>query len=108
MKKLKFKSFKAQWILDGTKTSTMRLFDDKDLRVGDDLELEDSDTGKIFVHAVITEVIEKKLGEIDDVDLDGHEKWDSHVEMLASLRKYYGDNVNEDTPVKVVRFKLIK
>ncbi len=108
MKKLKFKGFKAQWILEGTKTSTMRLFDDKDLRVGDELELENSDESKIFSNAIITEIIEKRLGDIDDIDLDGHEKWDSRDEMMESLRKYYGDKVSDDTPVKVVRFKLSK
>lgn len=44
MKTLKFKSFKARWILDGVKTSTMRLFDDKDLQIGDQLALTNSDT----------------------------------------------------------------
>ncbi|OGN01797.1 MAG: hypothetical protein A3I26_03600 [Candidatus Yanofskybacteria bacterium RIFCSPLOWO2_02_FULL_43_10] len=107
MKTLKFKDFKARWILEGVKTATMRLFDDKDLKDGDELELVNSDSGEAFSKAVITEVVYKKLGEIDDIDLDGHEKWDSKDEMLQSLKKYYGDKVNLDTMVKVVKFKLI-
>lgn len=107
MKTLKFKDFKAKWILEGVKTSTMRLFDDKDLKEGDELELVNSDSGEIFSRAIITEVIYKKLDEIDDVDLDGHEKWDNKDEMLQSLIKYYGDKVNLDTMVKVVKFELI-
>ena len=107
MKTLKFKDFKAKWILEGVKTSTMRLFDDKDLKEGDELELVNSDSGEVFSKAIITKVVYKKLGEIDDVDLDGHEKWDSKDEMLQSLIKYYGDKVNLDTMVKVVKFKLI-
>jgi len=67
MKTLKFKNFKAEWILNGTKTSTMRLFDDKGLKVGDDLELINSDTQKVFAKAKVT----------------------------------------PETPVKIVRFKLI-
>lgn len=106
MKTLKFKGFKAKWILEGVKTSTMRLFDDKDLQEGDRLELLNSDSGEIFSRATITEVISKKLDDVDDVDLDGHEKWDNKDEMLQSLKKYYGDKVNWDTMVKVVKFKL--
>ena len=107
MKTLKFKDFKAKWILEGVKTSTMRLFDDKNLQEGDELELVNSDSGEVFSKAVVTEVIYKKLEEIDDVDLDGHEKWDSKDEMLKSLQKYYGEKVNWDTMVKVVKFELI-
>ena len=107
MKTLKFKDFKARWILEGIKTSTMRIFDDKDLKEGDELELKDSDSGETFSKAIITEVISKKLDDVSDVDLEGHEKWDSKDEMLLSLKKYYGDKVNWDTMVKVVRFKLI-
>ena len=107
MKTLKFKDFKAKWVLEGVKTSTMRLFDDKDLQEGDELELIDSDSGEIFSKAIIMEVVYKKLDEIDDVDLDGHEKWKSKDEMLQSLKKYYGNKVSWDTIVKVVKFKLI-
>jgi|SRR3990170_3305076 len=107
MKILKFKDFKAKWILGGVKTATMRLFDDQDLQKGDELELVNSDSGEVFSGAIITEVVYKKLEEIDDIDLDGHEKWDSKEEMLQSLKNYYGDKVNLDTMVKVVKFKLI-
>ena len=107
MKTLKFKDFKAEWILAGTKTATMRLFDDKDLQVGDELDLINSDSGESFAKAVITEVLFRNLGEVDDVDLDGHEKCNSPPEMLHSLQTYYGDKVNSETPVKIVRFRLL-
>lgn len=106
MKTLKFKDFKAKWILEGSKTATMRLFDDKNLAIGDELEMVNSDERKIFAKAVITEVINRKLSEVDDVDLDGHEKWNNKEEMLESLRVYYSDKVNSDTSVKIIRFKL--
>src|SRR3989344_3929146 len=107
MKTLKFKDFKARWILEGVKTATMRVFDDKDLQEGDELELVNSDSGEVFSRAMIMEVVYKKIAEIDDVDLDGHEKWDNKDEMLESLNKYYGDKVNLDTMVKVIKLKLI-
>ena len=108
MKTLKFKDFKAKWILEGTKTVTMRLFDDKDLKVGDELELINSDSGEVFSKAIIAEIIYRTLGEVEDIDLDGHEKWNNKEEMLKSLRLYYGDRVNLDIEVKIVRFNLIK
>ncbi len=107
MKTLKFKGFKADWILSGSKTATLRLFDDKDLRVGDELDLINSDTGETFAHAVITQVIEKTLGEINDADLIGHEKWNSLEDMIRTHKLYYGDRVNVQTPAKIIRFKLI-
>ena len=107
MKTIKFKSFKAQWILDGTKTATIRLFDDKDLQVNDELEFINSDTGESFGKAIITEITYKNLGDVDDVDLEGHERWDSKKEMLESLKVYYGDKVNLNTEVKIIKFKLL-
>lgn len=107
MKTLKFKGFKAQWILDGVKTSTMRLFDDKDIQTGEDLEFINSDTGEVFSRAVTTNVFEKKLSELNEIDFEGHEKWDNQEEMLKSLKGYYGDRVNLDTLVKVIQFKLV-
>lgn len=106
MKTLKFKDFKADWILNGTKTSTLRLFDDKDLQVGDELDLINSDTGAIFAHAIITEIIQKALGEINDIDLEGHEKWNNQGDMIKTHKLYYGDAVNALTPAKIIRFKV--
>ena len=93
MKTLKFKGFKAQWILDNKKTATMRLFDDKNLSAGDELELVNSDTNDIFAYAKISEVIEKKLKELTESDFKGHEKWRNNKEMYEGFRKYYGDRV---------------
>lgn len=106
MKKLKFKGFKAEMILRGEKTATMRLFDDKDLKVGDRLELENSDNNQIFAQAIISEVVEKKIEEIVEEDLRGHERWEDSEAMLSSFRKYYGDQVTPATAAKIVRFVL--
>lgn len=107
MKTLKFKDFKANWILSGEKSSTLRLFDDKDLQPGDTLDLVNSDTGAVFAQAVIMEVVDKPLGEITDIDLVGHEKWPSPEAMLATHQAYYGQQVNLQTPAKIVRFRLV-
>ncbi len=106
MKQLKFKDFKSQWILDGTKTATLRLFDDKDLQIGDALELINSDTGDVFATASISEIIEKPLIEMNDSDLEGHEKWESKEAMIESMKSYYGGAVLPGTSGKVIRFIL--
>lgn len=105
-KTLKFRAFKADMILKGEKTSSLRLFDDKDLKAGDELELINWDTKKIFGKAKVTEVIEKKLGEIADNDLAGHEPLEGGA--VENLKKYYGEKVSPETTGKIVRFKLEK
>ncbi len=108
MKTLKFKSYLVNKILSGTKTITWRLFDDKNLIVGDELTFINSDTGEEFAKAKITEVKEKKLGEIQESDFDSHEKYESKESMLEHYRGYYGDKVTTDSVVKMIRFQLIK
>src|SRR3989344_848254 len=75
-KVMKFRGFKAEMILEGTKTSSLRLFDDKNLSVGDDLTLVNYDTREEFGHVTITEVIEKQLEDITENDLVGHEPFE--------------------------------
>lgn len=106
VKTLKFKDSLAKLILAGEKDSTWRLFDDKDLRKGDSVKLINSDTGEVFAHAVLTEVREKKMGELEAVDFEGHEKYSSEEEMYQTYRGYYGDKVDPKTVVKIIRFKL--
>lgn len=97
-------------ILKGEKTNTWRLFDDKDLTVGDDIELIDKvkphrpETWKPFGTARITKIIEKPIGEIDENDNTGHEKFQTQEELLETFRDYYGSNVTPQTAVKIVSF----
>ncbi len=109
MKTLKFKERMVRLILDGYKTSTMRMFDDKDIRAWEDLEFINSDTGEVFAHAVTTEVYEKKISELDDADFKGNDRgeWVNPDEILKGFQVYYGDKVTMETPVKVIRFKLV-
>lgn len=102
---MKFRQFKADMILEGTKTASLRLFDDKDLSIGDKLELINWETGEPFAHAQITEVIEKPLNKINEHDLIGHEPYKDQKEMIESLKKYYPSSTPE-TRAKIVRFKI--
>ncbi len=107
MKTLKFMPHLVSMVLDGEKTSTWRLFDDKDLCVGDELVLVNKDTEEQFAKALITKVREKKLKDLQDGDFEGHEKYESEEKMYETYRRYYGEKVNPDTIVKMIDFKLI-
>ncbi len=101
MKVLKFTNDLSQKIVSGEKRSTWRLFDDKDLKIGDDLILVNSETGEQFGFAKITSLIEKTIGELTNEDMHG--KYSSKDEMYASLGKYY-ENIDDDTTVKLIGF----
>ncbi|MDO8425706.1 MAG: ASCH domain-containing protein [bacterium] len=106
MKSIKFRDHLAKLILAGKKDSTWRLFDDKDLQQGDEVECINKDTGEVFATAVLTDVREKRLGEVEDADFDGHERFASEEEMYQTYRTYYGDEVGPQTLVKIIRFAL--
>ena len=106
MKTLKFKSHLVPLILSGEKNVTWRLFDDKDLQPGDELELVNKDTLQKFGEAVISDIREKALGNITDADFNGHEKFENTEKMYETYRLFYGDRVTPETIVKIIQFKL--
>lgn len=105
-KPLKFRSETIKAIQSGESDITWRLFDDKDLMVGDVIDLINVTTDKKFGEAEITEVREKKMAEIGEDDMDESERYDSPEEMYAAYKEYYAEeDIGPDTMVKVVRFK---
>jgi ribonuclease HI len=110
MKTIKLDHELANEVRSGKKTSTWRLFDDKDLSVDDRVVLIDKvnprnhDSWKAFGEAVINRVVEKHLGEVGKEDYEGHQPYASTEEMLDEFRRYYGDSVSLKTPVKIVHF----
>lgn len=110
MKSLKFDHKLAQLILDGEKTSTWRLFDDKDLSVGDEVKLIDKvnpdrpETWKTIGTARINTIVQKRLGDITAEDYEAHEQFSSNYQMIETYKKYYGADVTPDTVVKIIRF----
>ncbi len=107
IKTLKFRKDLARMILLGQKTVMWRLFDDKDLKVGDDLQFIEWETGRPFAKAQITGVKVKQFGAISEPDFLGHERFKDMGEMLQHYRDYYGDRVTMETDVKVIDFKLL-
>lgn len=106
MKPLKFNHEFLEEILEGRKTTTWRLFDDKDLSVGDKLDLIDRDSNESFGKAVITDVVGKKISELSNKELINH-GYNTLEDMLGSHRGYYGDKVNLESAIKIITFKLI-
>jgi ribonuclease HI len=112
MKILKFDHELAKLIVTGEKTSTWRLYDDKDLSVNDEIRLldkvdpKDAKTWQVIGQDKITQIIEKNLGDISEDDMKGHEAFSSKEEMLNTYKDYYGERVTFETPVKIVFFNF--
>ena len=110
MKTLKLTHELAEMVRKGTKTATWRIYDDKDIRVNDKVELidkvvpSDPATWQSIGVVRVTLVIEKRLGDVTESDFDGHEPFASQEEMLKAYQKYYGPEVTLDTPVKMIHF----
>lgn len=107
MKTLKFAPGLVPLVQNGSKTSTWRLFDDKDLTEGDLLSLVEKSNGQEFARAKITSVKEINLGNMTEEDKEGHEKFNSDEKMYETYSKYYGVKVDRDTLIKIVKFRLI-
>lgn len=106
-KTLKFKAHLADQIQGGTKVSTWRLFDDKDLKENDMVDLYVNGVDTPFAHARITKVLTKKLGSLSDEDWIGHERFESDEQMYETYRSYYGPSVDANTEVKLIWFSLM-
>lgn len=105
MKSLKFSPDLADLILKGEKTSTWRLFDDKDLQTGDELSFINKETGSEFGTGKVTWVSIRTLGTLTDEDWIGYEKFPSEAVMYETYRKYYpSEVVDENTIVKILTF----
>lgn len=98
-------------IINGDKTVTWRVEDDKDIQVGDTLEFANAASRTAFGQAQVTKVEHKLIKDITDEDYEaGHERYDSPEEMIETFRDYYGDDVDEETEIKMVHydFTLLK
>lgn len=108
MKTLKFAPELVDLVISGTKTTTWRLFDDKNLQAGDQVELIRRPELTPFAEAEIISVVEKPLKELTPEDKDGHEKFESDEPMYHHYSIYYKRQITPETPVKIVKFKIIK
>lgn len=112
MKSLKLEHTVAQRVQQGAVTSTWRLYDDKDLSVNDQITLIDKvdpnnpATWRPVGTAHIDSVVQKRLSDLYEEDYVDAGLSDDTSGVLASLRGYYGPQVDLGTPVKIVRFTI--
>ena len=107
MKSLKFAPDLVPLVKNGSKTSTFRLFDDKNLQVGEIVEFIQRPELTVFAKAEIVEVTKKPFGNMTKKDMEGHEKYSSKKEMYDTYTSYYSKKVNDDTEITIYRFKLL-
>lgn len=107
MKTLKFRKNLSKLILNGEKYVTWRLFDDKNITPGDIVSLLVWETKNEFAKAKILDIREKKLGDLEEEDWEGHEKFESDEEMYKEFSMYYKREVGPDDIVKIIKFELI-
>ena len=107
-KQLKFDSNLVPLVLSGEKTSTWRLWDDKELSTGDIVDFIDRGTGQHFTTTELIKVIEKPIQDLTPEDQAGHEKHESVQEICETFTKYYKQEVTPNTIMKIVWFKIVK
>lgn len=112
MKTIKLDHERAVQVLSGEKRSTWRMYDDKQLAVGDKvLFIDKVDPGNkatwiTIGRGVIEKVTEKRLGSVSDEDYEGHDRYTDVDEMVAAFQVYYGSRVSANTPVKIIQFSF--
>jgi len=107
MKTLKFRKKLSELILSGNKTTTWRLFDDKDLSVGDRVSFIVWENNLEFARVEIIFVKKTTFGQLTKIDWDGHEKFSSDKEMYKTYERYYNKKVDENSPVKIIKFRFL-
>ena len=106
MKTLKFRENLSKLILAGEKDTTWRLFDDKNLSVGDEVSFLIWETEEEFGRVKITYVNETIFGKLTEEDWEGHEKFESEKEMYETFSRFYNREVTKDSPLKVIKFEF--
>lgn len=106
MKVLKFAEELIPLVLNKSKNTTWRLFDDKNLHVTDKLSLIHASTREEFAKARIISVKETTFDNLTQEDKIGHEKFSNNEIMLQTYSKYYKTQVTGNTILKVIKFKL--
>lgn len=105
---MKFEAKLVPLVLSGKKTITWRLWDDKNIQKGDRVILIARPELKPFAEALVVSAEEKPMGELTKEDKTGHEEFVSDKEMYGTYSSYYKRTVDETSPVKVIKFVLLK
>ncbi|MDQ3093568.1 MAG: reverse transcriptase-like protein [bacterium] len=112
MKQLKFDQATASKILGGQITGTLRVADDKDIKTGDRLRIVEKivhdtpSTWQVIGEASVVDVKTKLIKDLDKKDYEGRDVYSSPSDMLATLRQYYGADLSDQYPVKIIDFEF--
>lgn len=106
LKTLKFVEPLPELILAGTKTSTWRINDEKNIVIDDELSFCNT-AGKEFARAKVVEVLFARLGNLTVKEKEGHESYASEQEMYHTFSQFYKLPVGPETEVKIIKFKLL-
>ena len=110
MKYVKVSHKVAKLILSGQKNSTWRINDEKNISVDDEISIIDkvdpkvSSSWQIIGTGRVNQVIQKRLDDLQNNDLGPGEEFESKQQMIKTFRNYYGGDVDEQTPVKIISF----
>ena len=104
---LRFRPGLIDLITEGVKTNTWRIWTDKYVSVGDDVQLINSETDQVFARAQIIEKCEKSFADLTDNEKQGHESFESEEDMYQYYSEYYKIAVDENTSVTVIKFQII-
>jgi hypothetical protein len=113
-KQLKFEHQLAINIVKGEKSSTFRFFDDKNIRVGDVVQVIDKVekanpvTWLIIGEAHVQQVIEKRLCDVAGDDWLGHEPYANLQDFIDTHTQYYKQPIMPETPIKIIQFTFTK
>lgn len=99
-KTLKYNPFYIETILKNGVSVDVRLFDDKNLSVGDVIDLLNGETGEKFATGTITAIRETIFKETV--------KGGADRELYEKYEKLYGRDVKPTDVAKIVRVDLIK
>ena len=100
MKTLKFRKPLVKLVLNNKKTTTWRLFDDKNLSEGDIVSCLVWKTKEEFAKARLIEVKEKKFKDLELTDKGGHESFSSDEEMYKTYSTYYSCEITQKAHLK--------
>ena len=106
MKQLKFAEPLPELVLSGTKNTTWRINDKREIVTGDILSLCYND-GQEFAKAIASSVREITFGELTQEDKTGHETFADDEEMYTTYSRYYNITVTPKTNVKIIKFRLV-
>ena len=107
-KTLKFDPEKADLTLAGEKTTTWRLFDDKNLTISDEIVLIRRPEQTTFAKAVITNIVEKRMRDLNATNYLEHQRFGTDRKMYQKFSDWYQCVVNQDTVIKIIKFRLVK